>query len=361
MKRFIYTTLLAAVCSVGQVAKAQLPKLKDIPVTAKLGGYIIGNYTYYDEESKDRNAGFNLRLARVYVNGTVAQDFKYRLQMEVNGAPNVDKGPRIVDAYVEWVKYPWLNVRFGQMKRAFTFENPYNPWNQGFGAYAQVITKLSGFSDRVGEHSSGGRDAGLLLQGDLFPVGKDEHRLFHYQVGVYNGQGVNHNDANSSKDIIGGVWLAPIKDLQIGAFGWAGEYTANGITVDRNRMSFGVKYESDWTVRAEYITSQGRKVSEKQEGYGTDKADGWYAAVGVPVGKQFKVYGKWDVYRDEKTSDTQTSIYGLALNYWLDKNLMIQGSYNFTNARSVSYQSNARVENPEANYNMLQLQVYVRF
>ena len=100
MKRTLSIVLLATMCSMGQTIKAQLPKLKDIPVTAKFGGYIIGNYTYYDEESKDRTAGFNLRLARVYVNGTVATDFKYRLQMEVNGAPDVDKGPRIVDAYV---------------------------------------------------------------------------------------------------------------------------------------------------------------------------------------------------------------------------------------------------------------------
>ena len=127
MKKMMFAALFIAAMCVGQTAKAQLPKLKDFPVTAKFGGYIIGDYTYYDDGAKDANAGFGLRLARVYVNGTVAEDFKYRLQMEVNGAPGVDKGPRIVDAYVEWVKHPWLNVRFGQMKRAFTFENPYNP------------------------------------------------------------------------------------------------------------------------------------------------------------------------------------------------------------------------------------------
>lgn len=357
MTKRIFSLLLLALCA-GTFAKAQLPKLKDVPVTAKFGGYIIGNYSYYDEESKDRTAGFNLRLARVYVNGTVAKDFKYRFQMEVNGAPGVDKGPRIVDAYVEWVKHPAFNVRFGQMKRAFTFENPYNPWNQGFGAYAQAVSKLSGFSDRVGEHSSGGRDAGLLVQGDLFPTGKDSHRLFHYQVGVYNGQGINHNDANLSKDLIGGVWVSPLKELQIGAFGWAGRYTADKVTVDRNRMAFGVKYEADWTVRAEYITSEGRKTTSL---HAADKADGWYATVGVPVGRQFKVYGKWDVYRDEKTSDTQTSIYGLSLNYWLDKNLLIQGGYNFTNARSASYTADGIRSTTESFYNMLQLQVYVRF
>lgn len=358
VKSFVlFVVIMCGSCS---VAWAQLPKLADIASNAKLGGYIIGNYTYYDDEVKDQNAGFNLRLARVYVSGSIMKDWKYRLQMEVNGAPDVDKGPRIIDAYGEWVKHPEFTVRFGQMKRVFTFENPYNPWNQGFGSYAQVISKLAGFSDRVGEHGSGGRDAGVVVQGDLFPASTDNHRFLHYQVGVYNGQGVNHNDANRNKDIIGGLWVSPIKALQIGAFGWAGRYTNtnNNVKVDRNRMAFGLKYETDWTVRAEYIASEGSKSNQL---YAANKADGWYTALGVPVNKQFKVYGKWDVYRDEKTSDTQTSIYGISLNYWLSTNLMFQGGYNFTTAKNAVYSSDGSRSTTENNYNMLQLQMYVRF
>lgn len=352
MKRIISVALLTVMCSLGQVAKAQLPKLKDTPITAKLGGYIVGDYSYYTDEAVNKTAGFNLRYARVYVNGTVAKDFKYRLQAEMAGAPGVNKGPRVIDAYAEWVKYSWLNVRFGQMKRAFTFENPYNPWTVGFGSYAQIITKLAGMNDRCGEHASGGRDLGLMLQGDLFPVGSDEHNLLHYQVGVYNGQGINHKDANNNKDIIGGLWLSPFKNLQIGAFGWKGKYTGTDkadqiTTVDRDRMAFGVKYEGDWTARAEYITSKGKSVSNASLG---NEADGWYAAVGVPVGDQFKIYGKWDVYRDDKTSATQKSLYGIALNYWLDKNLLLQGGYNFCDDNAL-----------DKTYHMLQMQVYVRF
>lgn len=364
MKKIVSMALLAIMCGVGQVAKAQLPKLKDTPITAKFGGYVVGDYSYYTDEDMNKTAGFNLRYARVYVNGTVAKDFKYRLQAEMAGAPGVDKGPRVIDAYTEWVKYSWLNVRFGQMKRVFTFENPYNPWTVGFGSNAQVISKLAGMNDRCGEHASGGRDLGLVLQGDLLPVGNDEHNLLHYQVGVYNGQGINHKDANENKDIIGGLWLSPFKNLQIGAFGWKGEYVGTTadkktVTVDRNRMAFGVKYEADWTARAEYITSKGKSVSNANWG---DEADGWYAAVGVPVGDQFKIYGKWDVYRNEKTSDTQKSIYGLSLNYWLDKNLLFQAGYSYIDDRSVSYGADGvRIANPDKNYSMLQMQVYVRF
>ena len=85
---------------------------------------------------------------------------------------------------------------------------------------------------------------GLQVQGDLFKSPDDGHNWLHYQLGVYNGQGVNHADRNDNKDLIGGLWLSPVKDLCIGAFGWAGEYSkdANGkkITVDRNRMAFGL-------------------------------------------------------------------------------------------------------------------------
>ena len=156
----------------------------------------------------------------------------------------------MLDAYGEWKKYPEINIKFGQMKRVFTFENPYNPWDVGYGNYSQLVQKLAGFSDRAGEHSSGGRDAGIVIQGDLFPA-KDNHRWLHYQVGVYNGQGINHSDANKHKDVIGGLWISPVKDLQIGAFGWSGRYEGNGVTVDRNRMAYGIKYESDWTFRSE--------------------------------------------------------------------------------------------------------------
>ena len=131
------------------------------------------------------------------------------------------------------------------------------------------------------------------MQGDLFKSPNDGHNWLHYQLGVYNGQGVNHADRNDNKDLIGGLWLSPVKDLCIGAFGWAGEYSkdVNGkkITVDRNRMAFGVKYESRWTVRGEYVTSQGHKISDYRVAddgttsvSGKDKADGWYATVGAP-------------------------------------------------------------------------------
>lgn len=345
--------LFAALTALPVTAQVNLKEFATVP---KFGGYVIGRYQYTNSESSVNDGGFDVRMVRMYVDGIILKHWNYRVQMEYSGEPGTDKGVRLLDAFGEWKKYPEFSVKFGQMKRVFTFENPYNPWNVGSGSFSQLAMKLSGFSDRVGEHSSNGRDVGVVVQGDLFPA--EDHRWLHYQVGVYNGQGTNHADANKQKDVIGGLWVSPVKDLQVGAFGWTGRFTKNGVTVNRNRLSYGVKYESDWTVRAEYASSQGKKATNA---FAADKADAWYATVGVPATKKLKIYGTWDVYRDEKTRDTQNSLYTLALNYWLWKNLMIQANYTYTDADNAVYASTGERSIAHSNYHTASLQLYVRF
>lgn len=360
--------LLAILAGMASTASAQFQKsiLKEFQQNSKFGGYVIGKYDYNDKEGTQGNGGFDLRLGRVYVDGKV-QNFNYKLQVEVSGTPNTanttEKIARIVDAYAEWEKYPFAKIKFGQFKRAFTFENPYNPFDVGFNNYSQVVSKLSGMADRNGEHSSGGRDLGIQLQGDFAKMA-DGHNLIHYQVMVANGQGINHSDVNKTKDVIGTIQFVPIKNLYIGAFGWTGNYTKNGVTVDRNRMSFGFKYESDWTFRGEYATSQGHKISDysfdDNEGVykltkniGKDKADGWYLTVGAPVAKGLKIYGKWDVYRDYKSTESATNQYTLSANYYLNKNLKIQGTFYHTHT--------GKEVAGDHDFNTVDVQLYWRF
>ena len=351
-KRF-YALLLAALLVLP--ACAQL-KLKEIASVPQFGGYLVGRAQYTNDRTSKNGGGFDLRMVRGYVKGTILKEWNYYIQLEYSGAPGVDKGVRLLDAYGEWKRFPEFSVKFGQMKRVFTFENHYSPWDTGFGNYSQLVQKLAGMSDRVGEHSSGGRDAGIVVQGDLFPA--EDHRWLHYQVGVYNGQGINHSDENKQKDVIGGLWVSPTKELQIGAFGWTGRYTRNNVTVDRNRMAYGIKYEGDWTVRAEYATSQGGKTDNR---FAATRADAWYVSVGAPLCKKLKAYAVWDVYRDEKTSDTQNALYTLALNYRLWKNLMIQGTYSYTDGSQAAYSDTGERSVSKNNYHTAMLQLYVRF
>lgn len=363
VSKLICVTLLTSLAFTVSAQNKRAEYWENFKQSSKFGGYVIGKGSISD---RDRNAtttshsSFDLRLVRLYVNGKIL-DFDYMFQMEMNGVSGTSKenGPHIADAWLEWSKYKFLKIKGGQFKRAFTFENPMNPWDIQTGAYSQLVDKLAGLNDRVGEHCSNGRDIGVQIQGDLFPSKRDGHRFLHYQIGLYNGQGINHSDANDTKDVIGGVWVAPIKDLAIGAFGWKGNYSKDGHTVDRNRVAAGLKYESLWTVRAEYAISQGHKISDYKKTddnnmilTGSNRSDAWYILAGAPVTDKCKLYARWDVYRDNGAFDSQRAIYGAGVNYYFCKNLKVQANYSFINDKASA---------GDQHYNTVDVQLYWRF
>ncbi|MCQ2196081.1 MAG: OprO/OprP family phosphate-selective porin [Bacteroidaceae bacterium] len=346
------------------VMPAQKEWKRDAAVTApNFGGYFVGSYKYDDSNHATHGDGFGIRYVRLYLDGIVFKDFKYRIQLEVNGSPHIK------DATLEWIHYKGFQVKVGQFKRAFSYENPYNPWNVGTGDYSQLTKKLAGMGDRCGEASTGGRDLGVQLQGDLFKAKSDGHYQFHYQAAVYNGQGINNKDLNNSKDFMGTIQWSPIKNLSLGAFGWSGSWYSSDkkINVDRKRYAFGVKYEDDksgWSARAEYARSKGHKASDWDSANGTwtakslsqnggDKADAWYVTVGVPVWRWIKCYAKYDAYRDYATNSSLHNIYSISCNLQPHNNLMLQLQYNYHDDKTATA--------PERHYNQLWAQAYVRF
>ena len=62
----------------------------------KLGAYIITAYKYSDLNPQTFGDGFNCRLIRIYVDGSIYNDFKYRIQFQANG-----EKPHVKDFYVE--------------------------------------------------------------------------------------------------------------------------------------------------------------------------------------------------------------------------------------------------------------------
>ena len=335
-------------------------KRSEVASVPKLGGYIVGTYKYNSQPGDHGGDGFGMRHARLYIDGTVLKDFKYRMQLEFCGTPHVK------DAFVSWSHWKELEIKVGEYKRCFTFENPYNPWDVGVGDYSQLVKKFAGYGDRVGEASMGGRDLGLQIQGDAFSSKKDGHAQLHYAVAVYNGQGINRRDQNHQKDFIGTLQWSPIQDLWIGAFGWKGNWTDTNtnITVDRNRFAVGAKYEgkkNHWSARAEYARSYGYKASDYVAATATtaaywkggDVADAWYLTLGAPVWRWIKLYGKYDVYRDYANRSSMHTIYSLAANLQPHKNLMLQVQYNLHDQHTGSSTS--------TQYHQAWVQAYVRF
>ena len=298
--------------------------------------------------SKNHENAFNLRLVRFIIDGKIG-DFDWRAQAQ----GNLGSGPGassfyLVDIYAEWVKYKAFRVKVGQFKRAFSFENPTHPITQGWYSYAMIINNFVGFGDRTGEKSSGGRDIGIQVQGDLFP-NANGRRLLHYQVGVYNGEGINTKDKDNRKDIIGGLWVMPFDGVRVGAFGWTGSKAGIG---EKNRYALSAEYDkNEYTFRAEYIHSQGYGADRSLG----DKADGFYAFGIVPVIKS-KLHAKarYNLYRKDKTWGNSKTMYEVGLNYFFNKRLQINAEYALVNDRSI-------VNPDKHNYNFVDVQFDFRF
>ena len=330
----------------------------------KFSGYGMLQYQGQDPEGNHSNS-FNLRLARFILDGKIG-DFDWRAQIQGTNATGPGQPTvQLVDLYAEWRKYPEFKIRAGQFKRCFTFENPTHPITQGWRGYADVINKLSAFGDRTGEKSSGGRDIGIQLSGDLFP-NANGRRLVHYQVGIYNGEGVNQKDMDNRKDFIGGIWVMPIKGVRIGAFGWTGSRggmkdveTGETRSIEKNRYAISAEYDlNEYTFRAEYIHSQGwgakspgNNVREICYENG-DKADGWYVFGIVPLIKG-KLYGKarYQTYRNQKEWGSSVNQVECGLNYKFTKNLEIHAEYSRVNDRTLA----------KHNYNLVDVELDFRF
>lgn len=371
MKKQIVAALMLASA---MTANAQV-KLPSWLSQVRLSGYALTQYQYSGQENAKANS-FNLRLVRAMLDGRIADDFYWRMQVQLNGNTTTNTlSPRLVDLFAEWQKYDFFKVKVGQFKRPFTFENPMNPIDQGFMSYSQPVNKLAGFADRDGMHASNGRDIGVQLQGDFLKV--NGRNWLHYQVGVFNGQGINTKDVDQQKDVIGGVWVMPVKGMRLGFFGSEGSYSRKGTWTNeqgaeqkgirrlpQHRYAISGEYKvDDWTFRSEYVHATGKafaKTYEKSEDLSNctvnetlgSKADGVYALVIAPVIKQkVHVKARYDLYRPTADWNRAKTYYEVGADYLFNKNIQINAEYARVNDRSLD----------KHDYNMVDVEVDFRF
>lgn len=378
MKKGIIMTLFAVIFHTADTL-AQMPAWLS---NVKLSGYGITQYQYSSQENAKSNS-FNLRLARISLDGRIVNDFYWKAQIQFNGnTSTLGSSPRLVDLFAEWQKYDFFRVKLGQYKNPFTFENPMHPIDQGFMSCGQAVLKLAGFSDRAGAHSSNGRDIGLQFQGDFLKNNKGRN-LIHYQVGVFNGQGINVKDVDQQKNIIGGVWVMPVQGLRIGTFGWTGSYARKGSWTEKNmqsgveetksgirrlqqrRYAFSAEYLiDDWTFRSEYVHSTGlafaKSLNNTNDASASncnlsadgDKAQGVYALVIAPIiKKKLHAKARYDMYQPSGDAGKQRTQYEIGLDYEFHKNFEISGEYAFINDHSLL----------KHNYSLIDVEVSFRF
>lgn len=175
----------------------------------------ISGYLQTGYEWSDNSSSFFIKRVRLSLSGNIAPKLDYRVQIEF-------ASPKIVDAYLCYRPFDELNLQLGEYKLPFSIENTeYVPLRYEFIEYPLSLCKLMGFNDLCGL-SATGRDMGAQLFGGFFR--RDGYSILNYNIGVFNGEGLNVRDKNKSKDVVARLTLKPAAGLQLaGSYYW-GEY-----------------------------------------------------------------------------------------------------------------------------------------
>ena len=154
---------------------------------------VIGGFTQAQAEfggtGDARFAGANdrfyFRRARLYLLGSFAEHFEFKIEGEFGAAsvtPGTGLRAQTNDTYLAWNRYPEAAVRVSQLKPAFAAELLAIE-------YKGPLIERSLGAERVGD----GRQPGMEVAGDFFA-----HRA-GYQVFVGNGSGANSSANDNNK------------------------------------------------------------------------------------------------------------------------------------------------------------------
>jgi phosphate-selective porin OprO and OprP len=142
-----------------------------------------------DSRFTNDNDRFYLRRARFNATGRFLEEFDFRLELDLAGSLANTTGLRaqMTDGYINWNRYPAANVRAGQFKTPFGFE-------QLYGDPRLITIERSLVNDRL----TASRQLGVQVGGELGPW-----RL-SYAVGAFNGNGVNNNFNDDDRFFLAG-------------------------------------------------------------------------------------------------------------------------------------------------------------
>lgn len=131
---------------------------------------------------KDR---FFFRRARIYLAGTYANEFDFKAELDLQGntlGAATGQLARANEIFINWHKYPFANLRFGQLKPAFGGE--------ALASDTKTFTIERSFSN---DRLTDGRQLAAAMAGDLF------NSRVSYLTVIANGNGANVSANDNSK------------------------------------------------------------------------------------------------------------------------------------------------------------------
>jgi len=319
----------------GISAFAQSPSAATVQGNASEVSLVFGGLVQAQLEDGDRGdtrfpaTGYDrflLRRTRLNATGKYKEDFDFRVELDLTGSLSAATGLRaqLTDGYLTWTHYGFANVRIGQFKTPFGYE-------QLYGDPRLLTAERSLANDRL----TLSRQLGVQVAGDFL-----DKRL-SYAVGTFNGNGVNNSGNDNNKflwvgRLSGLPWKSQSGSWGLGVNSFSSEDTALSLpdlnfdstpaTADKDnlftgkRNGFGVDSQIEagpFSLWVEYLKVRFEPTNARPSA--RFDADGGYVQGGLfVVPKKLQVVLKYETFdpnRDISNNDVSTDTVGL--NYYI--------------------------------------------
>lgn len=267
----------------------------------------ISGYAQLDYQLGEQVSAFEIRSVRMSFAGDLGRRFDYKFQFEF-------ASPRLVDAFVRYKMSPALNIQFGQFLVPFSLEGPMSILDLETITNSPLVKDICNTPDQ--------RDIGLQFSGEFLP--RDGFSLITYAVGVFNGEGKNTADANTSKDVMGRLNINPMRQLTLSGSFSRGEFSASYIK--NIRYAAGLQWRGDHLlVRSEYLRRNTADAGVEQTTEGCYVLAGWYCCKNTlcPLVR----YSRLDNRTAELSAQQDSWLVGIDYRPW--KHIRLQANYTF--------------------------------
>jgi len=269
----------------------------------KVNGFTQIQYIHWDQGVDS----FLIRRARLILGGDIVKNLRYKVQVDIG------KSPILLDANLDWGFSHHFSLRAGQFKVPFSQENLVSSSDLEVINRSQVEEKLCPGRDL----GSQGRDIGAMVFG--------KYSIVEYQLGLFNGSGINKADSNDQKDLGGRVVVHPIESLSVGAAYYNGRLrpdvespTVIRSSAHRTGLEFAF-VQSSVSLRGEYMFSKDDLVSR----------NGWYLQGGYFfLPKEFQGIIRFDSYnKNGDLTGVRSDRFTLGLNWHFAERTKMQVNY----------------------------------
>ncbi len=243
-------------------------------------------YTSYSDSNPDT---FSLRRVRLAFSAAVLSNLDFKVQLEQT------KSISLIEAYLNFNLSRWAQLRAGQFKIPFSYENLRGSSELDFINRSTVVETLCPGRD-IG---SQGRDIGALV--------RISASFFEAAFGLFNGSGINRLDNDDAKDKAFRLTINLSRGMTVGGSWYEGKWPDN-LNSSRQRRRQGL--EAQWRpgsllLSAEYIKAF--DYDREARGWLIQAVFSWYQGKIQPVCR----YESVDLNRALKNDEEEIITYGL--------------------------------------------------